>query len=34
MAKSFELQIKEFENMTAEKSEKLLGKYALIYQVV
>ena len=26
MAKSFELQIKEFENMTAEKSEKLFRK--------
>lgn len=26
MAKSFELQMKEFENMTAEKSELLFGK--------
>ena len=26
MAKSFELQLKEFENMTAEKSEKLFRK--------
>ena len=26
MAKSFELQIKEFENMTAEKSELLFKK--------